>query len=242
MVNTYYKDHINQILDIQKNCEGTYWKIHHGQTSQGSLLHFNDVGQISSLNGSIEKLKKVLTTLPAGAIVHISFSSRTTADKGRGGNNNFDAKVVFENTDQPQSQVSGYQQPAPEPVNNREDVERYYSLQMQAFKREMELQQEIRELKRELKEGSGGMDLSQIAGLIQSFAKPKQAAMVNGAQPTAADAVPEQEVDQLENIVGQLYQLEGSALIGQLDLLLKLRQQKPDMYTQAISLANNMVE
>lgn len=241
MVNTYYKDHINQILDVQKNCEGIYWKIHHGQTSQGSLLHFNDVGQITSLNGSVEKLKKVLTTLPAGAIVHISFSSRTTADKGRGGNNAFDSKVVFENNTEPASQLNGYQQPVPAQADNRQDIERFYSLQMESFKKEMELRQEIADLKRELKEGGGGMDFAQIAGLIQSFKSPQPAAIVNGPQTTATP-VPEQEVDQLENIVGQLYQLEGSALISQLDLLLKLRKQKPDMYAQAINLANNMVE
>lgn len=253
MANTYFKPNQDAIFDIMQNCSGVYWKVHNGQTTNGSILYFNEPEQnhANSMATSQAKLKKFLDSLPSGAVVHISFSQKGTSEKGRGGNNNFDAKVVYENADPPRDHYAalmGVQQNT-QPQQESASAKEYYALQLEAFKKEMQLQQQIADLKRELKEAKEGSPTDQlIAGiapmLLQKFAggqavaQPPQYA-VNGAPTPDADSELEEKFN---SIIGQLYELEGEALLQQLEILLKLRQQNPTLYSQAVNMAKNSVE
>lgn len=260
MATTYYKHDQDAIFDIMQNCGGVYWKVHNGLTTNGSLLYFNDAGNnhANSMPSSQAKLKKFLNQLPLDAVVHISFSQKSTAEKGRGGNNNFETKLVYQNSEPPVDHYAALMgaQPAPAQVDNSHEIERYYSLQMESFKKEMALQQQINDLKRELKEAKEGSPTEALIGqiaplLINKFgggqvAAPQAPAMVNGAPSEFQQDLEASELSaheaQLENIVAELYALEGANTVEHLDLLLKLRQQNEPMYKQAIDLAKSLVK
>ena len=89
MAVTFYKNQIDQVADIQENCNGVYWQIKSGTSAQGPMLYSNNEATTgaNTLPTSREKLTRFLNSLGNSAVEHISFSQKTTGQKGTGGNN-----------------------------------------------------------------------------------------------------------------------------------------------------------
>lgn len=258
MAVTYFKNQIDQVSEIQENCNGVYWKINSGTTAQGSLLFYNDEAQTgnNSLPTSREKLTRFLDHLPNGAVVHISFSPKTSRQKSQGGNNNLDAKLIFaaENAPDSQNQPQANYNAIGNAATAANDFETRLTERLSSMQREFDLQRQIDNLKRELKEAQeGDMMGNMVAGLMQNLpailGKGQPAAVAQAPQayqqpnPGIVNGTPTPtDVEALENIVSQLYEFEGSDTIEHLTILLKLRQQNPDLYKQALSMAKGSID
>lgn len=256
---TLYKGQEDQVLQAMQTYRTPFYSCYSGRSTQGGKCAYNDGNISKTVPGAVEGMRSFLQTVSPGECVYIVLSEKDPSSKSGGGNTARDLKYIYCNEPRQDGQqsyssgaVSGYDQSR---YIDKDVMEA--RLQLEQMRAEMKMEALKRELEEIKKEGQPSAFENAAIGvlpqLMQAFTgkAPTQPQAVNGpAVSTMGENQPQAEPSEtvnpdienrLNEAVGQLLELEGEQTADHLELLCKLRQQKPDQYKMALDMAKSMV-